>query len=65
MAYIDTALPRTPVAGLATIKDSLAKYRRYRRTLAELRALPIDSRLDLDLYEGDMPEVARRAVYGH
>jgi uncharacterized protein YjiS (DUF1127 family) len=40
------------------------RYRSYRRTLSELRALPIDSLLDLDLYRGDLKTVARGAVYG-
>lgn len=40
------------------------KYRNYRRTLSELRALSIDSLLDLDLYRGDLKTVARRSVYG-
>lgn len=39
------------------------KFRSYRRTLAELRALPIDSLLDLDLYRADLKSVAHRAVY--
>ena len=39
------------------------KYRTYRRTLAELRALSVDSLLDLDLYRGDLKTVARHAVY--
>lgn len=40
------------------------KYRTYRRTLAELRALPAGSLLDLDLTSSDLKRVARRAVYG-
>ena len=41
------------------------KYRSYRRTLSELRALPIDSLLDLDFHRGDLRAIARRATYGH
>ncbi len=40
------------------------KFRTYRRTLSELRALPIDSLLDLDIYGGDLKTIAHRAVYG-
>ncbi len=40
------------------------KYRTYRRTLAELRALPIDSLLDLEFNRGDLKSIAHRAVYG-
>lgn len=40
------------------------KRRLYRRTLSELRALSIDSLLDLDLHRGDLKTIARRSVYG-
>ena len=36
----------------------------YRRTVTELRALPTDTALDLDIYHGDAEKIARRAVYG-
>ena len=36
----------------------------YRRTVREIRRLPIDVALDLDLYPGDAEIIARRAVYG-
>ncbi len=42
--------------------EGLAKYRRYRQTRAALAVLPVDSRLDLDIY--DIDDVARRAVWG-
>jgi uncharacterized protein YjiS (DUF1127 family) len=45
-------------------RHAWTKYRAYRRTLAELRALPIDMLLDLDFYRGDLKAIARRAVYG-
>ncbi|SFD80371.1 hypothetical protein [Roseivivax sediminis] len=41
----------------------LGKRAAYRRTLRELRALPLDTRLDLDI-AGAEKSVARRAVYG-
>ncbi len=36
----------------------------YLRTVAELSSLPLDTRLDLDIYAGDIRHIARRAVYG-
>ncbi|WP_101340050.1 DUF1127 domain-containing protein [Cereibacter azotoformans] len=43
---------------LAALRD----HARYRRTRAELARLPIDTRLDLDIY--DVDAFARRAVWG-
>ncbi len=37
---------------------------RYRRTVAELRAISLDTSLDLDIHHGDIPRIARQAVYG-
>ncbi len=42
--------------------QAFAKYRLYLHTRAELARLPIDSRLDLDIY--DIDEIARQAVWG-
>lgn len=36
----------------------------YLRTVAELSQLPLDTRLDLDIYAGDVRNIAHRAVYG-
>ena len=36
----------------------------YRRTVRELGALDRNTRLDLDIYEGDIPRIAQKAVYG-
>ena len=44
--------------------DELKKRRAYHRTLNELRHLPRDVALDLDIYPGDAEKLARRAVYG-
>ena len=41
-------------------KDAAA----YRRTVSQLRQLPNDLKLDLDIYDGDIPAIARRAIYG-
>lgn len=44
--------------------DELKKRRAYNRTITELRRLPLDVALDLDIYPGDAEKLARRAVYG-
>ncbi len=44
--------------------DDLKKRAAYNRTLRELRRLPLDTALDLDIYHGDAEKIARRAVYG-
>lgn len=44
--------------------DDLKKRRAYNRTLNELRRLPLDVALDLDIYPGDAEKLAHRAVYG-
>ena len=44
--------------------DDLKKRRAYHRTLNELRRMPLDVALDLDIYRGDAEKLARRAVYG-
>lgn len=48
---------------LTDIRTSLARHAAYRTTLRELRALPIETRIDLDI-AGIEPQVARNAVYG-
>ncbi|SLN28777.1 hypothetical protein ROJ8625_01223 [Roseivivax jejudonensis] len=48
---------------LDTLTTRLRKHGAYRRTYNELRALPLDTRLDLDI-AGAERETARRAVYG-
>ena len=45
--------------------DDVRKYAAYRRTVRELGTLPLQSRLDLDIYAGDIRKIAHRAVYGH
>lgn len=44
--------------------SALIQYRNYRRTLAELRSLSLDSLRDLNLSRDELESVARRAVYG-
>lgn len=47
------------------IRSALRKRAAYNRTVAELRALPLDVALDLDIYPGDARSIARKAVYGN
>ena len=42
----------------------LKKHRDYWNTVHELRRLPRDIALDLDIYPGDAEKIARRAVWG-
>ncbi|MEM9792689.1 MAG: hypothetical protein AAF848_07080 [Pseudomonadota bacterium] len=46
------------------LQTAARKRAAYNRTVAELSALPLDSCLDLDIYKGDIPKIARAAVYG-
>lgn len=47
-----------------TLNTAARKRAAYNRTVAELQALPLDIALDLDIYQGDIEKIARRAVYG-
>ncbi|ETX30640.1 hypothetical protein [Roseivivax isoporae] len=47
----------------STFRTRIEKRAAYRRTLRELRAAPLDVRLDLDI-AGDEKAVARSAIYG-
>ena len=49
---------------LDTIRTAAARRAAYRRTVRELRSMPLDVALDLDIYQGDAEKIARRAVYG-
>jgi uncharacterized protein YjiS (DUF1127 family) len=49
---------------MTKLMSAARKRAAYRRTIAELSTLPIDTALDLDIYQGDIPAIARRAVYG-
>lgn len=46
------------------IRAAAEKRAAYRRTVAELRMMPLPVAIDLDLYPGDAEKLARRAVYG-
>ena len=46
------------------IRDRASKARAYSRTVKELRSLPLDTQLDLNIYSGDIEKIAHKAVYG-
>lgn len=46
------------------MKASAAKAAKYHQTVAELKMLSRHQMLDLDIYDGDIPEIAYRSVYG-
>ena len=46
------------------IRATLQKRATYNRTLSELRSLPLDVALDLDIYPLDAERIARECVYG-
>lgn len=47
-----------------TFIDDFRKHRAYRNTINELRRLPLDTALDLDIHRGNIKAIAHRAVYG-
>ena len=47
----------------SALRGRMARRAAYRDTLRQLRALPIGTRIDLDI-AGIEEQVARRAVYG-
>ncbi|WP_168771103.1 hypothetical protein [Palleronia sediminis] len=49
---------------ISTLRDRARRRAEYARTLRELRAMPVDTALDLDIYHGDARAIAARAVYG-
>ena len=49
---------------IETFKTRAAKAAEYRATVNELQRLSRHAALDVDIYHGDIPEIARKAVYG-
>ncbi len=45
-------------------KTRAVKAAQYRTAVSELQRLSRNDALDLDIYYGDIPEIARKAVYG-
>ena len=46
------------------IKESIRKRALYNETVHQLRSMPLNVALDLDIYRGDAKKIARHAVYG-
>lgn len=49
---------------LTTIQTRLKQRAAYRRTKAEIEAMPLDVAIDLDIYKPDAARIAEQAVYG-
>ncbi|WP_218588628.1 hypothetical protein [Marivita hallyeonensis] len=46
------------------MRDRIEKRAAYNRTVREIRNMPLDVALDLDIYPGDAEKIAYHAVYG-
>ena len=49
---------------ISSLRDRLNKRAAYIRTVEAIRAMPLDTALDLDIYQGDAEKIARKSVYG-
>ncbi|MEN8658353.1 hypothetical protein [Marivita sp.] len=49
---------------MSSLRDRLNKRAAYNRTVQEIRMMPLDVALDLDIYPGDAEKIAAQAVYG-
>jgi hypothetical protein len=49
---------------MSSLRDRLQKRAAYHRTVREIRSMPLDVALDLDIYPGDAKRIAQRAIYG-
>jgi uncharacterized protein YjiS (DUF1127 family) len=49
---------------IQTLKTRAVKAAQYRQTVNGLNRLSRHDALDLDIYYGDIPEIARKSVYG-
>jgi len=49
---------------LDTVRTAARKRALYNRTVSEIRRMPLDVALDLDIYPGDAERIAWTAVYG-
>ncbi len=48
----------------AHLIEDIRNFAQYRRTVRSLNGLTLEARLDLDIYKGDIPQIAYKAVYG-
>jgi len=46
------------------IRTAARKRAEYNRTMAELRSMPLDTMIDLDIAPNEFDRIARQAVYG-
>lgn len=49
---------------MSSLRDRLQKRAAYNRTVREIRSMPLDVALDLNIYPGDAEKIAEQAVYG-
>lgn len=49
---------------VAQMQDAMLKRIAYSNTVRELRAMPLDTALDLDIQRSDARKIAAQAVYG-
>lgn len=49
---------------MSSVRDRLRKRVSYHRTIREIRDMPLDVALDLDIYRGDAEKIAQRTIYG-
>ena len=49
---------------ISTIREALQKHAAYIRTRNEIRDMPLEIALDLNIYRGDADALARQAIYG-
>lgn len=49
---------------MSSLRDRLQKWAAYNRTVREIRSMPLDVALDLNIYPGDAEKIAEHAVYG-
>ncbi|MFP7673004.1 hypothetical protein ACG74X_06555 [Marivita sp. S0852] len=49
---------------MSSLRTRLQKRAAYYQTVSEIRSMPLDVALDLDIYPGDAEKIAYEAVYG-
>jgi hypothetical protein len=61
---VHTPQEQTMTYLLTNLQQGLQKRAAYHRTLAELRRMPLDVAIDLDIDPMQAPKLAAQAVYG-
>lgn len=49
---------------MSSVRDRLEKRAAFNRTVEEIRAMPLDVALDLNIFREDAEKIAFKAVYG-